>query len=273
MFGHRGIEIKTPEQIGRMRAAGLVVGRTLELLASSARAGVTTGELDAMAEDFIRSSGAVPSFLGYSSPPYPATICASVNDEIVHGIPGKRVLAEGDLLSIDCGAIVDGWHGDAAVTVPIGPVSDEAQELVRVTEGALWRGIAAARLGGRVGDISRAVEAYIRSQGSFGIVEDYTGHGIGSAMHQPPDVPNRARGHRGPRLVEGLALAVEPMVVLGSQTSVVRDDAWTVATADGSWAAHFEHTFTLTPRGAWVLTALDGGQERLTALGVPFGGP
>ncbi|MDX6326583.1 MAG: methionyl aminopeptidase [Nocardioidaceae bacterium] len=272
MFRDRGVEIKTPEQIERMRAAGLVVGRTLELLASSARAGMTTGELDRIAEDFIRASGAVPSFLGYSTPPYPATICASVNDEIVHGVPGDRVLREGDVLSIDCGAIVDGWHGDAAVTVPIGAVTDEARDLMRVTEEALWQGIAAARLGGRVGDISRAVEAHVRGQGRYGIVEDYTGHGIGSAMHQPPDVPNRARGHRGPKLVEGLALAVEPMVVLGSQESVVSVDEWTVVTVDGSWAAHFEHTFTLTPRGAWVLTALDGGRERLTALGVPFGG-
>jgi methionyl aminopeptidase len=273
VFRDRGIEIKTPEQISRMREAGLVVGRTLELLASTARAGMTTGELDTIAEDFIRSSGAVPSFLGYSTPPYPATICVSVNDEIVHGIPGSRVLREGDLLSIDCGAIVDGWHGDAAVTVPIGTVTDEARELMRVTEESLWQGIAAARLGGRVGDISKAVESYVRGQGPFGIVEDYTGHGIGSAMHQPPDVPNRARGgHRGPKLVEGLALAVEPMIVLGSQESVVREDEWTVVTVDGSLAAHFEHTFTLTPRGAWVLTALDGGEERLAALGVPFGG-
>ena len=273
MFRDRGVEIKTPEQIERMRAAGLVVGRTLELLASTARAGMTTGELDAIAEDAIRSAGAVPSFLGYSTPPYPATICASVNDEIVHGIPGDRVLHDGDLLSIDCGAIVDGWHGDAAVTVPIGSVSEEARELMRVTEESLWRGIAAARLGGRVGDISRAVEEYIRSQGSYGIVEEYTGHGIGSAMHQPPDVPNRARAHRGPKLVEGLALAVEPMVVLGSPKSLVREDEWTVASVDGSWAAHFEHTFTLTSRGAWVLTALDGGEQRLADLGVPFGAP
>jgi methionyl aminopeptidase len=269
----RGVEIKTPEQIEGMRAAGLVVGRTLELLAATARDGMTTGELDRVAEDVIRSSGAVPSFLGYSTPPYPATICASVNEEIVHGIPGPRVLRDGDLLSIDCGAIVDGWHGDAAVTVAIGAVPDAARELMRVTEEALWAGIAAARLGGRVGDISSAVESSILSQGRYGIVEDYTGHGIGSAMHQPPDVPNRARGHRGPRLVEGLALAVEPMVVLGSQESVVGEDEWTVVTVDGSLAAHFEHTFTLTPNGAWVLTALDGGRSRLAALGVPCGAP
>jgi methionyl aminopeptidase len=273
VFRDRGVEIKTPEQIDRMRAAGLVVGRTLELLRSTARAGMTTGELDALAEDHIRSSGAVPSFKGYADPPFPASICSSVNDEVVHGIPGERVLAEGDVVSIDCGAIVDGWHGDAAVTFPIGEVSPEARELVRVTEEALWRGLAAARLGGRVTDISHAVETYVRSQGTFGIVEEYVGHGIGSAMHQPPNVPNHGRPGRGPKLVRGLALAVEPMVVLGSPDNEVLEDEWTVATRDGSLAAHFEHTFTLTDRGAWVLTALDGGEERLTAMGVPLGGP
>ncbi len=272
MFRDRGIEIKTPDQIERMRAAGLVVGRALELLRGAARAGVTTGELDALAEDHIRSSGAVPSFKGYSEPPFPASICASVNDEIVHGIPGSRVLADGDIVSIDCGAIVDGWHGDAATTVAVGAVSAEATELMRVTEEAMWRGIGAARLGGRVSDISHAVETYVRGQGPYGVVEDYTGHGIGSAMHQPPDVPNYGRPGRGPRLVRGLALAVEPMVVVGDQDSVLLEDDWTVATRDGSLAAHYEHTFTLTPTGAWVLTALDGGEEQLTRLGVPFGG-
>jgi methionyl aminopeptidase len=271
-FRDRGIELKTPEQIARMRAAGLVVGRTLELLRSSVRAGVTTGELDAIAEDHIRTSGAVPSFKGYSHPPYPASICASVNDEVVHGVPGGRVLQDGDVISIDCGAIVDGWHGDAATTVAVGSVTDDVGELMRVTEESLWRGIAAARLGGRVSDISHAVESYVRSQGRYGILEDYTGHGIGSEMHQPPNVPNVGRPGRGPRLVEGLALAVEPMVVLGDPDTVLHDDEWTVATSDGSWAAHYEHTFTLTPTGAWVLTALDGGRSRLAELGVPYGG-
>jgi methionyl aminopeptidase len=272
VFRDRGVEIKTPEQIERMRAAGLVVGRTLELLRSTARAGMTTAELDAIAEDTIRSSGAVPSFKGYADPPFPASICSSVNDEIVHGIPGDRVLADGDVVSIDCGAIVDGWHGDAAVTFAIGEATAEARELMRVTEEALWHGLAAARLGGRVTDISHAVERYVRGQGRFGIVEEYVGHGIGSAMHQPPNVPNHGRPGRGPKLVQGLALAVEPMVVLGSPDNEVLEDDWTVVTRDGSLAAHFEHTFTLTERGAWVLTALDGGEERLTALGVPFGG-
>lgn len=270
MFKERGVEIKTPEQIGRMRLAGLVVGRTLELLRSSLRAGMTTLELDRIADDSIRSSGATPSFKGYHG--FPGSICASVNDEVVHGIPGGRVIAEGDVVSIDCGAIVDGWHGDAAITVAVGEVAPEALELMRVTEEAMWRGFAAARLGGRVTDISHAVESHVRSQGDYGIVEDYVGHGIGSAMHQPPNVPNFGKPGRGPRLVEGLALAVEPMVVLGDPATHVLPDDWTVKTDDGSVSAHFEHTFTLTPRGAWILTAVDGGEAKLAELGVPFGG-
>src|ERR1700754_1362084 len=180
----RGIQIKTPDQIDGMRRAGLVVGQTLELLRGAVRAGISTGELDGIAEDNIRSSGATPSFLGYHG--FPGSICASVNDEVVHGIPGDRVLADGDVISLDCGAIVDGWHGDAAITVAVGDVPDEVTDLMAATEEALWRGIAAARLGGRVTDISHAVETHLRSRGSFGILEDYVGHGIGSEMHQPP---------------------------------------------------------------------------------------
>ena len=266
----RGLEIKKPDEIDAMRSAGLVVGRTLEVLRGAVRPGISTGELDAIAEDKIRSAGATPSFLGYHG--FPGSICTSVNDEVVHGIPAGRVLAEGDVISLDCGAIVDGWHGDAAITVPVGTVPDEVTVLMRVTEEALWRGIAAARLGGRVTDISHAVESHVRASGSYGILEDYVGHGIGSAMHMPPNVPNYGRPGRGPRLVPGLALAVEPMVTLGDPASDVLDDDWTVVTTDGSWAAHFEHTFTLTTDGAWVLTALDGGEAALTALGVPFGG-
>jgi methionyl aminopeptidase len=269
----RNLEIKTPEQIGLMRRAGLLVGETLELLRGAARPGVTTAELDALAEENIRSRGGVPSFLGYGYPPFPASICASVNDEVVHGIPGPRRLADGDVISIDCGAIVEGWHGDAAITVAIGDVPPEVTELLRVTDDALWAGIAAARLSGRVSDISRAVETTVRERGAYGVLEDYVGHGIGSQMHMAPNVPNVVRrGERGPRLVVGMALAVEPMVTLGSHETDVLDDDWTVVTVDGSVAAHFEHTFTLTPDGAWVLTALDGGAERLAALGVPFGG-
>jgi methionyl aminopeptidase len=271
-FRDRGIEIKTPEQIERMRAAGLLVGQTLELLRGHVRAGTTTAELDAIAEDNIRSGGGIPSFKGYGHPPFPGSICTSVNDEVVHGIPGDRVIADGDLVSIDCGAIVDGWHGDAAITVAVGEVNADLQRLMDVTEGAMWAGFAAARLGGRVTDISHAVESHVRAHGDYGILEDYTGHGIGTAMHQPPNVPNYGRAGRGPRLERGLALAVEPMVTLGSKHTLIAEDEWTIVTADGSWAAHFEHTFTLTPNGPWILTAVDGGEAKLAELGVPYGG-
>jgi methionyl aminopeptidase len=276
-FRDRGIEIKTPDQIAKMRVAGLLVGETLELLRTEVRPGVSTGELDAIAHENIRAGGGVPSFLGYGHPPFPATICASVNDEVVHGIPGSRVLQEGDAISIDCGAIIDGWHGDAAITVAVGETRPDVLELMRVTEGSLWAGISAARLGGRVSDISHAVESYVRAHphptgGDFGILEDFTGHGIGTAMHQPPNVPNYGRPGRGPKLERGLALAVEPMITLGSKHARIGDDGWTVVTEDNSWSAHFEHSFTLTPNGAWILTALDGGKAKLAELGVPYGG-
>lgn len=271
MLRERGIEIKSPAQISRMRSAGLVVADTLDLLRSSVRAGVTTKELDRIAEDHIRSAGAVPSFLGYHG--FPASICTSVNEQIVHGIPGDLTLRDGDVIAIDCGAIVKGWHGDAAITVAVGDIPPSVAAMVNICEESLWRGFAAARLGGRLTDISHAVESYIRSQGPYGVVEDYVGHGIGSAMHQPPNVPNYGRPGKGPRLVRGMALAVEPMVTLGTKETAVLDDDWTVVTADGSWSAHFEHSFTLTETGAWVLTASDGGQAKLAELGVPYGGP
>ncbi len=267
MFRDRGVEIKTPDQIALMRKAGLVVSEALSLLRSAVRPGVTTKELDRLAEEHIRASGATPNFLGYHG--FPATICTSVNDEVVHGIPGGRVLKEGDLVSMDCGAIVEGWHGDAAITVAVGAVNDELVELMRVCEESLWRGMAAARLGGRVTDISAAIEGYVRGQGEYGIVEDYVGHGIGSAMHMAPSVPNHGRPGKGPKLVQGMALAVEPMITLGTVDTRVLDDDWTVVTADGSWSAHFEHSFTLTPAGALVLTAEDGGAAKLAELGVP----
>jgi methionyl aminopeptidase len=266
----RGIQLKTREQVDLMRLAGLVVGETLEVVRAEVRAGVTTSDLDAVAEDAIRSRGAVPSFLGYHG--FPASICTSVNAEVVHGIPGSRTLVEGDLISIDCGAVLDGWHGDAAITVPVGQVTDDVAELSSVTEQALWAGIAAATLGGRVDMISAAIEDAVRSAGDYGILEDYTGHGIGTEMHQAPDVPNVSVRGRSPRLVQGLVLAVEPMVTRGTHDTLLLDDEWTVVSADGSCAAHWEHTFTLTERGAWVLTALDGGESRLAALGVPYGG-
>lgn len=265
-----GIEVKTPDQIALMRRAGLVVGQTLELLREATRPGVTPRELDALAEESIRSQGATPSFLGYDG--FPASICASVNDVVVHGIPNDVPLVEGDVISVDCGAIVEGWHGDAAITVAVGSVRPEVVELMRVTEESMWRGIAAVRAGGRIGDVSHAVESYARSQGRFGIVEDYTGHGIGSEMHQNPDVPNYGKRGRGPRIGEGMALAIEPMLTLGRQDTDVRDDEWTVVTVDGSWAAHFEHTVAVTADGLWVTTALDGGRSALERLGAPYGG-
>ncbi len=266
------IQIKTDAEVALMREAGLVVGRTLEALRAATVPGVTTKELDELAEATIRGAGAVPSFLRYqphpSVPPFPASICASVNDEIVHGIPGRRVLRDGDVISIDCGAILAGWHGDAAITVPVGEVTDEARELLRVTEESMWRGFAAARPGGRLSDISHAIESYARSQGGYGIVEEYGGHGIGTEMHQEPHLLNYGRPGRGPKLVTGLALAVEPMLTTGSRLTRELEDGWTVSTADGGLSAHFEHTFVLTDRGPWVLTALDGGAGRLGALGV-----
>jgi methionyl aminopeptidase len=270
MSCRRGIEIKTPAQLAGMRRAGLVVGRTLELLRTEIRPGVTTADLDRLAETMIRDSGAAPSFLGYHG--FPATICASVNDEVVHGIPGSRVLVAGDVISVDCGAVVEGWHGDAAFTAAVGEVRPELARLMAVTESALWCGLTAGRLGGRLSDISAAVEKSVRSAGEFGIVEDYVGHGIGSAMHQPPDVPNVGRPGRGPELVPGLVLAIEPMVTLGRPATDVLDDDWTVVTRDHQHAAHFEHTVTWTDSGPWVLTAVDGGQASLAGLGVPYGG-
>jgi len=268
------IEIKTPAEVAVMREAGVIVGETLQILQDSVEVGMTTSGLDAIAEEHIRSRGATPNFKGYHG--FPGTICTSVNDEVVHGIPGNRRLVDGDIVAIDCGAIVDGWHGDAAVTVAVGGVADEIAALMGVCEEALWRGIAAARLGGRVSDIGHAIESYVRAQpagDTYGIVEDYVGHGIGSAMHMPPNVPNHGRPGKGPKLVQGLVLAVEPMITAGSiQTRTLADD-WTVVTTDGSWSAHFEHSFTLTPTGAWVLTALDGGMARLGDLGAAYGGP
>jgi methionyl aminopeptidase len=259
------IPLKTPEQIARMRAAGLVVAQTLALLRDAVTPGISTRELDALAESSIRAAGAVPSFKGYHG--FPASICASVNDEIVHGIPGERRLVDGDVISIDCGAIVAGWHGDAAITVPVGRVDPEVLELIEVCEDAMWRGIAAAHLGGRLTDISHAIETSIRARGPFGIVEEYVGHGIGTEMHQDPQVPNYGRRGRGPKLALGLALAVEPMVNLGGRHTRLMSDGWTVTTADGMSSAHFEHTFALTPDGPWVLTALDGGADRLASIG------
>jgi methionyl aminopeptidase len=259
------IQIKSPEQVELMRAAGLVVGRTLERLSEAVKPGMTTADLDDIAEDTIRSAGATPSFKGYHG--FPATICTSVNDEIVHGIPSTaKVLRDGDVISIDCGAIVDGWHGDAAVTVPVGEIDAERRRLLEVCEEALWRGLAAGLAGGRLSDIGHAVESYVRAQGPYGIVEGYTGHGIGTEMHMDPAVPNLGEPGHGPELVPGMCLAVEPMINLGVAGTRELADGWTVVTEDGRHSAHFEHTFAVTEDGPWVLTALDGGRERIAEL-------
>ncbi len=258
MFG-RGIELKTSEQIEVMARAGAVVAAALQAVREAVAPGVTTGDLDALAREVIASHGATSNFLGYGAEPgvpgFPGVICTSVNDEVVHGIPGPRVLREGDLVSVDCGAVVEGWHGDAAVTVGVGEVSPEATRLVQVTEAALEAGIAAGRLGGRVGDISAAIEASVGAAGGCALTEGFTGHGIGSAMHQAPDVPNTGRAGRGPRIVPGLVLAIEPMVTLGTTRNRTLGDEWTVVTTDGSWAAHVEHSVTWTEDGPRVLTA------------------
>ncbi|OIV39224.1 type I methionyl aminopeptidase [Mangrovactinospora gilvigrisea] len=268
--GRKRIQLKTPEQVAKMRAAGLVVARALEAVRAAVRPGVTTAQLDEVAAKVIRDHGAKSNFLGYYG--YPATVCASPNDTIVHGIPNDIPLQDGDLLSVDCGAIVDGWHGDSAMTVPVGAADAESLELSRVTEESMWRGIAAMRDGGRVSDISHAVESYVRSQTppagrSYGITEDFGGHGIGTAMHMDPHVLNYGRPGQGARLRTGMCLAIEPMVTLGTAKHVTLEDEWTVKTTDGSRAAHWEHSVALTPEGLLVLTAFDGGREKLSELG------
>jgi methionyl aminopeptidase len=266
-FGRRhGIEVKTPEQLELMRAAGLVVAGALDAVVAAVRPGMTTADLDAVARAYLSEHGATPSFLGYHG--FPAVICTSVNEQIVHGIPGDQVIHDGDLVSIDCGAIVSGWHGDAARTVAVGAVSAAEAELLSVTEDALWQGLAAARVGARLSDIGHAVESLVRSRGGYGIVEEYVGHGIGTAMHMEPSVPNYGNPGKGPTLVAGMALAIEPMVNLGSRHTHLLDDGWTVVTADGARSAHFEHTVAITDQGPWVLTAADGGAARFAALGV-----
>jgi len=267
MFSRKSkLQVKNDQQLAYMRQAGLVVAAALDATSAAVEPGRTTAELDAIAARIISDAGAEPSFLGYNG--YPAHICVSVNDEIVHGIPGSRVLADGDLVSIDCGAIVNGWHGDAAVSVACGNTSDEARTLMEVTRQALWRGLAAARVGRHLSDIGAAVEDYVLEQGPYGLVEDYVGHGIGTAMHMDPSVPNYGPAGRGPTLVAGLALAVEPMVTLGSQDNEVLPDNWTVRTLDGKWASHWEHTVAITAEGPWVLTAPDGGAAEFARLGV-----
>ncbi|VTR76921.1 type I methionyl aminopeptidase [Cellulomonas hominis] len=277
MFGRERIELKTPDQVLLMRRAGLVVADALAAARAAAVPGATTADIDAVAAAVIADAGAQPSFLGYMD--YPATVCVSVNDEVVHGIPSGRVLEPGDVVSIDCGAIVEGWHGDSALTVVL-PDADPADlALSAVTEKAMWDGIAALASGSgladRLGVVGEAVELAVEEADPapnggvpFGIVQDYVGHGIGSAMHQPPDVLNYRTRDRGSRLKPGMCLAVEPMITRGSAGTEVLEDDWTVVTVDGSRAAHWEHSVALHEGGIWVLTAVDGGAAELAARGV-----
>ena len=271
----RGVELKKPAEMRVMRRAGLVVAEALAAMGAAVRPGVSTGELDQIGREVLAANGATSSFLNYGAewgyPPYPGVACISVDEEIVHGIPGERVLAEGDIVSIDFGAIIDGWHGDAARSFFVGDVTDQVRKLAADTEASMWAGIAAARVGGRIGDISAAIEASITaSDPRYGIIREYTGHGIGSQMHMDPDVPNHGRRGRGPKVVEGMCLAIEPMLTLGSADTATLEDEWTVVTRDRSWAAHWENTIAITKAGVWVMTEHDGGEARLTELGVPF---
>ncbi len=246
------IIVKSRDEREKMREAGHMVAEILAKLRSAVRPGITTADLDAIAAAELKQRGARASFLGYHG--YPASVCTSVNDEIVHGIPGKRVLKDGDIISIDFGAIYNGWHGDSAITVPVGEVSSEVKRLLKVTEDALYRGIAAARAGNRVQDIGRAVQSFVEAEG-FSVVRQYGGHGVGRSMHEDPQVLNYIEpGYPNPLLRPGMVIAIEPMVTLGEKETQVLLDKWTVVTADGSYAAHFEHTVAITEGDADILT-------------------
>jgi methionyl aminopeptidase len=244
---------KSPAELEKMRRAGRITARARERVVAAVRPGVTTGALDRIAEEAIREEGAVPSFKGYRG--FPASICASVNQEVVHGIPGSRALRRGDLLSIDVGAIWEGFHGDSAVTVAVGePPSDEAEKLIRVTEESLEAAVSQVRPGGRLSDIGHAIQQVVEGAG-FSVVREYVGHGIGRSLHEDPPIPNYGPPGRGPELGPGLVVAVEPMVVVGEWPTRLLADGWTVVTADGTLSAHFEHTIAVTEDGPEVLTA------------------
>ncbi len=236
-----------------MRQAGRIVAEVLAGLAEQVKPGVTTASLDAWAEQLIRKRGGIPSFKGYRG--YPASVCISIDSEIVHGIPGRRQLVEGEIVSMDVGVIYDGYQGDAAITVGVGQISPAAEALLQVTQDALAAGIAAARAGKRLGDVSHAIQTLAEGKG-YGVVRDYVGHGIGKTMHEEPQIPNYGPPGRGPLLRPGMTLAVEPMLTMGDYHTRVLDDMWTVVTADGSLSAHFEHTVAVTDGEAEILTRL-----------------
>lgn len=278
VFSREKLDVKSDDELRAMREAGLVVADTLALVEERCRPGMTTGQLDVIALEAITDAGARPSFPDV--PGYRHTLCVSVDEQIVHGIPGDRVLREGDVVSVDCGASVQGWHGDSAVTFVVGGSArtpDEAA-LIADTREAMWAGIGAFLVGGRVGDIGDAVEDCLdeaaqrrRRPHPYGVVDDYEGHGIGREMHMAPAVPNVRTRWRGPRIRAGATVAIEPMVTLGDAETHVLEDDWTVVSADGSVAAHWEHTVAATRTGLWVLTATDGGEADLARAGLPFG--
>lgn len=264
MLGRNRVELKTEDQVRRMRLAGLVVADALDAVRNTLAPGMTTADLDDVAAAVIHEAGATASFKGYHG--FPATLCVSVNAEVVHGIPGRRVVEAGDLVSVDCGAIVDGWHGDAAFSVVVPPVAEADAALVAATEVALWAGIAALGTAARLGEVGAAVEDSVADR--YGIVEGYVGHGIGTAMHEPPDVLNYRTRDRGPRVRPGLVVAVEPMLTHGPPDTAVLGDGWTVVTTSSARAAHAEHTVAVLRGGLWVLTARDGGAAELGRRGV-----
>ncbi|RCV55540.1 type I methionyl aminopeptidase [Marinitenerispora sediminis] len=262
------VQLKTPAQIEKMRAAGQVVARTLDTLRAAVRPGISTLDLDAIAERSIREAGAVPSFKGYHG--FTGSICASVNEEVVHGIPrADKVLRDGDLIAIDCGAILDGWHGDSAITVAVGAADPADEEAMRVCEDAMWAGIDAMRVGNRLGDIGHAIDSLISARGRYGNVQEYGGHGIGTEMHMEPHVLNHGRRGKGIELVAGMCLAIEPMVNRGTRHVLQLDDGWTVVTRDGKRSTHFEHSVAVTDDGPLVLTAREDNRERIAAMGLP----
>ena len=276
MLGRHRIQTKTPDEIRTMRRAGLIVAEGLTQMGRAAVPGATTADIDRAGRQVLRAHGAESNFLNYGAewgiPPYPGVACVSVNEVIVHGIPDERELHDGDIVSIDFGAIVEGWHGDAARTFCVGEVAEQARLLSERTREAMWAGITQIRPGHRIGDVSAAVQASVESwDHPYGIVREYTGHGIGTEMHMGPDVPNWGRPGRGARITEGMCLCVEPMVTLGDDENDVLDDEWTVRTIDGSWAAHWENTVAVTSKGLWVLSEPDGGKAELEKRGVPFG--
>ena len=261
------IQIKTLDQLKVMRRAGLVVAQIHIAIREAIKPGMTTDALDVIAAAVIKRGGATSNFLNYHG--FPATICVSINDEIVHGIPGPKIINDGDIVSVDCGAIVDGWHGDAAFSIGVGTISTEDQKLMDVCEESMWHGIAAGKNGAKLSDIGYAIEQYTNSQGKYGILQEYGGHGIGTEMHQEPHVLNFGKAGNGPQLVPGFALAIEPMITRGSARTKVLADDWTVVSADKSHGAHFEHTYCIAPDGKpFVLTAIDGGRADLARFGV-----